>query len=68
MKTKNKLNCIEFDRIKGGKPFDTNQDWYIKMMKEIKEIENKSLLQLLPISIFSDTISEKLKKGIEKYN
>ena len=40
MKTKkNKLNCIEFDRIKGGKPFDTNQDWYIKMMKEIKQIE-----------------------------
>ena len=36
---KNKLNCIEFDRIKGGKPFDTNQDWYIKMMKEIKQIE-----------------------------
>ena len=36
---KNKLNCIEFDRIKGGKPFDINQDWYIKMMKEIKKIE-----------------------------
>ena len=33
---KDKLSCIHFDRIKGGKPFDTNQDWYVKMMKEIK--------------------------------
>ena len=35
----NNLSCIEFHRIKGGKPFDINQDWYINMMKEIKEIE-----------------------------
>lgn len=35
----NNLRCIEFHRIKGGKPFNINQDWYIKMMKEIKEIE-----------------------------
>ena len=33
---KNTLSCIDFNRIKGGKPFDINQDWYIKMMKEIK--------------------------------
>ena len=32
----NTLSCIDFNRIKGGKPFDMNQDWYIKMMKEIK--------------------------------
>ena len=32
----NTLSCIDFNRIKGGKPFDINQDWYIKMMKEIK--------------------------------
>ena len=35
----NELNCIDFNRIKGGKPFNTNQEWYIKMMKEIKQIE-----------------------------
>ena len=35
----NKLNCINFNRIKGGKPFDTKQSWYIKMMQEIKSIE-----------------------------
>ena len=35
----NELSCIDFNRIKGGKPFDTNQDWYIQMMKEIKQIE-----------------------------
>ena len=35
----NKLNCINFNRISGGKPFNTNQEWYIKMMKEIKQIE-----------------------------
>ncbi len=35
----NKLNCINFNRISGGKPFDINQEWYIKMMQEIKQIE-----------------------------
>ena len=35
----NKLSCINFNRIKGGKPFNINSDWYKKMMKEITEIE-----------------------------
>ena len=35
----NELNCIKFNRISGGKPFNTNEEWYIKMMKEIKQIE-----------------------------
>ena len=35
---KNKLSCIEFNRIKGGKPFDTSSKWYIQMMHEIKSI------------------------------
>ena len=35
----NKLSCIDFKRIKGGKPFDTKSDWYKKMMQEITEIE-----------------------------
>ena len=34
----NKLSCIDFNRIKGGKPFDTSLDWYKKMMNEIKAI------------------------------
>ena len=34
----NKLSCIDFSRIRGGKPFDTSLDWYTKMMKEIKTI------------------------------
>jgi pyrophosphate--fructose-6-phosphate 1-phosphotransferase len=34
----NKLSCIDFNRIKGGKPFDTSLDWYTKMMNEIKAI------------------------------
>jgi pyrophosphate--fructose-6-phosphate 1-phosphotransferase len=34
-----KLSCIDFNRIRGGKPFDTNSDWYKKMMKEIIKIE-----------------------------
>ena len=33
----NKLSCIDFKRIRGGKPFNTNSDWYIEMMKEINE-------------------------------
>ena len=34
----NKLSCIEFNRIKGGKPFDTSSKWYKQMMNEIKSI------------------------------
>ena len=34
----NKLNCIEFKRIRGGKSFDINEIWYTEMMKEIKSI------------------------------
>ena len=35
----NKLSCIDFIRIKGGKPFDTNVGWYQNMIKEINKIE-----------------------------
>ena len=34
----NHLSCIDFKRIKGGKPFDINQSWYIKMIDEINII------------------------------
>mgnify|MGYP002725492166 CR=1 FL=1 len=34
----NALRLIEFDRIKGGKPFDTKQGWFQKMLKEIGQI------------------------------
>ena len=34
----NKLSCIDFNRIKGGKPFDTSQKWYQEMMNEIHNI------------------------------
>lgn len=30
-----KLRLVEFERIKGGKPFDVNVDWYQSMLKEI---------------------------------
>ena len=33
-----KLSCINFDRIKGGKPFNINTDWFLTMMKEIGQI------------------------------
>ena len=33
-----KLSCIKFDRIKGGKPFNTNVDWFKKLLKEIHSI------------------------------
>lgn len=32
-----KLNLIEFERIKGGKPFDFNQDWYKSMLDDIQQ-------------------------------
>jgi pyrophosphate--fructose-6-phosphate 1-phosphotransferase len=31
----NHLSCIDFKRIKVGKPFDINQSWYTKMIDEI---------------------------------
>jgi len=34
----NTLSCIDFSRIKGGKPFDTTLDWYKDLIKEIKAI------------------------------
>ena len=34
----NHLSCIDFKRIKGGKPFDMNQSWFIKMIDEINII------------------------------
>ncbi|MEC8853669.1 MAG: pyrophosphate--fructose-6-phosphate 1-phosphotransferase, partial [Bacteroidota bacterium] len=35
----NNLTCISFDRIKGGKPFDTSLEWYQDMMQEIHAIK-----------------------------
>ena len=34
----NQMRCIKFNRIKGGKPFDVNVNWYKNMLKEIKQI------------------------------
>jgi pyrophosphate--fructose-6-phosphate 1-phosphotransferase len=31
----NSMRCIEFGRIRGGKPFDIRQKWFIDMLKEI---------------------------------
>ena len=32
------LRLIEFERIKGGKPFDVNQEWFQAMQSEIRNI------------------------------
>ncbi|GAA1831908.1 hypothetical protein GCM10009714_11620 [Microlunatus capsulatus] len=29
------LRAIEFERIKGGKPFDITQDWYVELLAGI---------------------------------
>ena len=34
----NQLQCIEFNRIKGGKPFNTKIDWFQNMLKDIEQI------------------------------
>ncbi|HCX73103.1 MAG TPA: pyrophosphate--fructose-6-phosphate 1-phosphotransferase [Candidatus Cloacimonas sp.] len=33
------MRCIEFERIKGGRPFDTTQEWFRQMLKEIGQGE-----------------------------
>ena len=35
----NNLTCISFDRIRGGKPFNTSLEWYQDMMQEIHAIK-----------------------------
>ena len=35
----NNLTCISFDRIRGGKPFNTSLEWYQEMMQEIHAIK-----------------------------
>ena len=32
------IRAIEFERIKGGKPFDIQQEWFQKMLKEIGQM------------------------------
>lgn len=31
----NEMRCIEFGRIKGGKPLDIRAEWFVKMLEEI---------------------------------
>jgi diphosphate-dependent phosphofructokinase len=32
------IRAIEFERIKGGKPFDITQEWFVSMVKEIGQV------------------------------
>ena len=34
----NELSCIDFDRIKGGKPFNINIDWFRKLISKIEDV------------------------------
>ena len=34
---KNQMQCIEFNRIKGGKPFDITSDWFAQLLKDINQ-------------------------------
>jgi pyrophosphate--fructose-6-phosphate 1-phosphotransferase len=31
------VRVIEFERIKGGKPFDVTTGWFVDMMKEVNQ-------------------------------
>ena len=33
----NKIECINFSKIKGGKEFDITSDWFVELLKEINE-------------------------------
>ena len=35
------IRCIDFTHIKGGKPFDCNQSWYVEMLNEIGQKKDK---------------------------
>ncbi|SDB83790.1 pyrophosphate-dependent phosphofructokinase [Raineyella antarctica] len=40
------LRAIEFERIKGGKPFDVTQDWFTEMLRQIGQPMPKSTAPL----------------------
>jgi len=33
----NKLRAVEFERIKGGKPFNIQTDWFVQLLKDISQ-------------------------------
>jgi pyrophosphate--fructose-6-phosphate 1-phosphotransferase len=33
----NEMGLIDFNRIKGGKPFDTSKDWYQELRQDINQ-------------------------------
>jgi len=39
-----KLRAIEFDRIKGGKPFDIKSKWFVKLLKSIGQPMGKAVV------------------------
>ncbi len=39
--TNKEIECIDFEEIKGGKPFDHTQNWYQCMLNEIGQIKEK---------------------------
>lgn len=39
----NELRAIEFPRIKGAKPFDVEQPWYVDLLKDIQQPKGKTV-------------------------
>lgn len=39
----NNLRCVEFERIKGGKPFDPEVKWFQKLLKDIGQPNKKGI-------------------------
>ena len=39
----NVLRAIEFERIKGGKPFDIKTKWFVQLLKEIGQPMGKAV-------------------------
>ena len=33
-----KLSCVDFKRIKGGKPFDHKEEWFQQMLIDIEQV------------------------------
>jgi pyrophosphate--fructose-6-phosphate 1-phosphotransferase len=39
----NALRAIEFDRIKGGKPFNIKIPWFVRLLKDIGQSPGKPI-------------------------
>jgi pyrophosphate--fructose-6-phosphate 1-phosphotransferase len=39
----NNIRAVEFDRVAGGKPFNTNVEWFDELLSQINQPKGKAI-------------------------